>query len=106
MRWHIAAWWVLFILLLVSWFGFGALLLTQTDSVRQDSRQTANQLDTRINEGSASAQSRIDNRAASLDARVDQIMRDNALLRSVISAMEMRIAQQETTCRQGCSMEK
>jgi len=106
LRWHVAAWIVMFVLLLASWFMIGYLILSQTNNVRQDAQQDAYNLNRRINDSNSSVQSRLDNRAASLDSRVDQIMRDNAMLRSELSALEMRVAQQESTCRMGCSVDK
>ncbi|MEI7512412.1 MAG: hypothetical protein WCK01_03060 [Candidatus Uhrbacteria bacterium] len=105
-QWLIAAWVVLFVLLLASWFAFGALLLNESGAVRNDTQESTNRLDDRINEGTQLFQSRIDTRANITDVRIDQIMRENALLRSVLAALEMRVAQQESNCRVGCSIDK
>jgi len=106
LQWHVAAWWVMFILLLASWFAIGMLVLSETNNVRHDAQQDTYQLGQQINESATAAQSRLDNRAESLDTRVDQILRDNASLRSELSALETRVAEQESVCQQGCSQGK
>lgn len=106
LAWHVAAWWALFILLLASWFAIGMLVLNETNTVRHDSQQDTYQLGQQISESATASQSRIDQRAGSLDTRIDQLLRDNALLRSELSALEVRVASQESTCRAGCSIDK
>jgi len=106
LAWHVAAWWVMFILLLISWFAIGMLVLNETNNVRHDAQQDAYRLGDQINDTASASQSRIDSRAAFIDSRVDQILRDNALLRSELSALEIRVAEQESTCHQGCSIDK
>jgi hypothetical protein len=106
LAWHVAAWWALFILLLASWFAIGMLVLNETNTVRHDAQQDTYQLGQQISESATASQSRIDQRAGSLDTRIDQLLRDNALLRSELSALEVRVASQESTCRAGCSIDK
>jgi hypothetical protein len=106
LQWHVAAWWVMFILLLVSWFAIGLLVLNETNAVRHDAQHDTDQLGQQLNDSSSAVQSRIDTRATTLDSRIDEILRDNALLRSELSALEVRVAQQESTCQQGCSIGK
>lgn len=106
LAWHVAAWWVMFILLLASWFAIGMLVLNETNNVRHDAQQDTYQLGQQIDESATAAQSRIDNRAASLDTRIDRLLQDNAMLQSELSALEVRVAEQETTCHQGCSIDK
>jgi len=106
LQWHVAAWWALFILLLASWFAIGLLVLNETNAVRHDAQQDAYNLGDRINDTANMSQSRIDNRAASLETRIDQLLQDNSMLHSELSALEVRLIQQETTCQQGCSQGK
>lgn len=106
LRWHLAAWWVIFILLLASWFALATLILSQTSSVRGESQKDTTHLTDKLNEATQLTQSRIDTRASSLDMRVDQLLRDNALLRSELSTLAAKYAAQEGMCRSDCAADK
>jgi len=103
LRWHVTAWWIIFILLIASWFGFGALLLNQTGDVRSEARRDSSHMMDRLNEATSFTQSRIDTRASSLDARMDQLLRDNIMLHSELSSLEAKYAAQEGMCRTDCT---
>ncbi len=103
LTWHIAAWWVLFALLLVSWFAFGAWGFTEARSLRGESVTADSRLDKRIDEKDGQTQNRLDARTSTLDQRVDQLLRDMATVRAELSVLQTKVELQEAMCQNACA---
>lgn len=102
LRWHIAAWWVLFGLLLVSWLSFGAWNYLDTRTIRGEYRDSDTRLDKRIDDRDTQNQNRLDLRSTSLDARVDAILRDLSALKTELATLRIKVETQEVFCQNAC----
>lgn len=102
--WHIAAWWVLFALLLISWIGFGAWNYYDTDTVRGEYQTSDARLDKRIDDRDTQSQNRLELRSTSLDARVDAILRDLSALKTELATLRVKVETQEALCQNACAV--
>ena len=103
LKWLSVSWWVLLVLLILSCFGLAFLNIWDTRALRDESFRSGSRLDQRIDDTGMNAQQRLEARATTAESRIDQLLRDNAALRTDLSVLKVKVETQEAMCQNACA---